>query len=77
MPEIKTLLVILSEIKYSKKMHRMYSDGGGRKLVRTGMRNKLFILHDLTYNLSPFYIQSLCKEKYKIYGSRHHPSCIV
>ena len=33
-------------IKYSMTMHEMYPDGK-RKLARTGMRNKLFILHDL------------------------------
>ena len=28
----------------------MYPDGG-RKSARTGMRNKLFILHDLTHKI--------------------------
>ena len=41
-----TLLGLLTKIKYSITKHKMYPDGG-RKLARTGMRNKLFSLHGL------------------------------
>ena len=34
-------------------MHKMYPDGG-RKLARTGMRNKLFILHGLIIKKTKF-----------------------
>ena len=37
---------LLSEIKFSTTIHKIYQDGG-RKLARTGMRKKLFILHGL------------------------------
>ena len=42
-------LGLLSEIKYTKTMHKMYLDGG-IKFTRTGMKNKLFILHGLKGN---------------------------
>ena len=42
-----TLLGLLNKIKYSTTKHKMYPNGG-RKLARTGMRNKLFSLHGLS-----------------------------
>ena len=41
-----TLLGLLTKIKYTITKDKMYTDGG-RKLARTGMRNKLFSLHGL------------------------------
>ena len=64
-PTILILLGLLTEVKYSTTMRKMYPEGR-RKLARTGMRNKLFIFHCLNNKYLSHVVDNI------IFGIRVH-----